>query len=70
MGQPPPKPTASFTCADHRRWPDAERWELLDGEAYATAAPGLAHQSVVGALFRSHRSRRHRLHFERQRGLR
>jgi len=41
-----------FTYADYCHWPDDERWELIDGEAYAMAAPGLAHQTVVGELFR------------------
>ena len=52
MGQPRRKPTTIFTYADYRGWPDDERWELIDGEAYAMAAPGLAHQAVVGELFR------------------
>ena len=51
MGQPLRKPTTIFTYADYRGWPDDERWELIDGEAYAMAAPGLAHQTVVGELF-------------------
>lgn len=37
-----------FTYADYRQWPDDERWELIDGEAYAMApAPTISHQSVV-----------------------
>ena len=51
MGQPLHKPMSSFSYADYCRWPDDERWELIDGEAYAMAAPGLAHQTVVGELF-------------------
>ncbi|MFO1424349.1 MAG: Uma2 family endonuclease [Candidatus Competibacteraceae bacterium] len=51
MGQPLRKPTTIFTYADYRAWPDDERWELIDGEAYAMAAPGLAHQTAVGELF-------------------
>jgi Uma2 family endonuclease len=52
MGQPLRKSTTPFTYADYCDWPDDERWELIDGEAYAMAAPGLAHQMVVGELFR------------------
>ena len=52
MGQPLRKPAAMFTYADYRDWPDDERWELIEGEAYAMAAPGLAHQTAVGELFR------------------
>lgn len=52
MGQPLRRPATIFTYADYRDWPDDERWELIDGEAYAMAAPGLAHQTTVGELFR------------------
>ncbi len=52
MGQPLRKSTTPFTYADYCGWPGDERWELIDGEAYAMAAPGLAHQTVVGELFR------------------
>lgn len=53
MTQPLLKPRQDgFTYGDYCRWPDDERWELIDGEAYAMAAPGLAHQTVVGEMFR------------------
>ena len=26
-----------FTYADYLKWPDGERWELIDGEAFAMA---------------------------------
>ena len=52
MGQPLRKPITIFTYADYCAWPDDERWELIEGVAYAMAAPGLAHQTVVGELFR------------------
>ena len=52
MGQPLRKPITMFTYADYRAWPEDERWELINGEAYAMAAPGLAHQTVVGEMFR------------------
>jgi hypothetical protein len=30
----------SYTYADYATWPDDERWELIDGQAYAlTPAP-------------------------------
>ncbi len=36
-----------FTYADYLRWPDDERWELIDGEAWdMSPAPSLAHQAV------------------------
>lgn len=53
MTQPLLEPQqGGFTYGDYCRWPDDERWELIDGEAYAMAAPGLAHQTVVGEMFR------------------
>ena len=42
-----------FTYANYRQWPDDERWELIDGEAYAMApAPSVSHQTLAGQLFR------------------
>ncbi len=42
----------SFCYADLLRWPEGERWELIDGHAYAMTAPNWAHQSVVFELGR------------------
>ena len=39
-----------FTYKDYMRWPDGERWQLLDGFAYAMAPPSLPHQDVVSEL--------------------
>ena len=40
-----------FTYADYKSWPDDERWEVIDGEAYnMTPAPVLNHQRVLGNL--------------------
>ena len=37
-----------FTYADYITWPDEERWELIDGEAYnMTPAPTTRHQNIV-----------------------
>lgn len=42
-----------FTYADYLQWPDDERWELIDGKAYAMApAPTINHQALAGQLFR------------------
>lgn len=46
-----PKPSERFTYGDYRRWPDEERWELIDGEAYLCPAPTREHQDFVGGLF-------------------
>jgi Uma2 family endonuclease len=41
-----------FTWADYRAWRGDERWELIDGAAYAMApAPSIRHQTVVGNVF-------------------
>jgi len=46
------QPVERFTWSDYRSWPDDERWELIDGVAYAmSAAPSIKHQDVVGRLF-------------------
>ncbi|MDD5036226.1 MAG: Uma2 family endonuclease [Methylococcaceae bacterium] len=42
-----------FTYADYRQWPEEERWEIIDGEAYAMSpAPNRIHQTVAGEIFR------------------
>ena len=42
-----------YTYADYCRWPEGERWELIDGEAWNMApAPSIKHQTFVGQLFR------------------
>ncbi|MFH0924141.1 MAG: Uma2 family endonuclease [bacterium] len=42
-----------FTYADYVKWPDNERWELIDGEAYdMSPAPSFSHQKVVGNIYR------------------
>lgn len=42
-----------FTYADYLQWPDDERWELIDGKAYAMSpAPTINHQALAGQLFR------------------
>lgn len=41
-----------FSYREYLNWPEDERWELLDGEAYAMCPAPLAdHQSVLGDLF-------------------
>ena len=40
-----------YTYADYCTWDDGERWELIDGIAYAMApAPSDGHQSVSGEI--------------------
>ena len=49
MGSPQTK-SGEFTYRDYLSWPESERWQLLDGRAYAMAPPSLAHQTVVFEL--------------------
>lgn len=43
----------SCTYADYLTWPDDERWEIIDGEAYAmTPAPTTKHQRISRELGR------------------
>lgn len=37
----------TYTYADYQNWSEDERWELIDGIAYAITAPLRIHQSVV-----------------------
>jgi hypothetical protein len=40
-----------FSYGDYCQWPEGERWELIDGEAFAMApAPTRLHQEFVVAL--------------------
>ena len=40
-----------YTYADFCKWPEDERWELIDGKVYAQAMPVIAHQIVVREIF-------------------
>jgi Uma2 family endonuclease len=52
MGLPLRQHQTGFTYADYLIWPEGERWELIDGEAYAMSpAPTNFHQLIVGELF-------------------
>ncbi|HPE62004.1 MAG: Uma2 family endonuclease [Thiothrix sp.] len=42
-----PQLSARYTYADYAKWPEGERWELIDGMAHAMAAPSRQHQEVV-----------------------
>lgn len=42
-----------YSYADYLTWPEAERWEIIDGVAYnMTPAPSPRHQEILGELFR------------------
>lgn len=49
----PEESNRRFTYADYQHWPADERWELIDGEAWAMSpAPTVSHQTLLGQLFR------------------
>lgn len=41
-----------YTYGDYVKWPEDERWELIEGIAYAMAAPQRIHQKIVSELGR------------------
>jgi Uma2 family endonuclease len=49
MAQPKIK-AGEFSYADYMHWPEHERWQLLDGFAFAMAPPSVAHQIVVSEI--------------------
>ena len=52
MGLPQRNFETGFTYADYLSWPAGERWELIEGQAYAMSpAPSNFHQLIVGELF-------------------
>lgn len=52
MGSPARGINQTYTYADYLTWPDDERWEIIDGEAYAmTPAPTTTHQRIIGNIF-------------------
>lgn len=36
-----------FTYDDYLAWPNDERWEIIDGAAYAMSSPAVLHQDVL-----------------------
>jgi Uma2 family endonuclease len=51
MSEPAKKDDRIYTYADYCRWPDDERWELIDGVAYnMSPAPGRRHQEIAMAI--------------------
>ena len=47
-----PKEKEYYTYADLCTWDDSERWELIDGIAYAMAPPSIPHQGISVELSR------------------
>ena len=49
--EPARKLKERYTYADYSSWPEDERWELIDGVAYALATPTVEHQRVSREIF-------------------
>ncbi len=46
------KKNRRFTYDDYATWPNDERWELIDGQAYdMSPTPNTKHQMVIGEFF-------------------
>ncbi len=53
MGYALTKSEQTWSYADYLQWPDDERWELIDGVAYAMSpSPSRQHQELSGEFFR------------------
>ena len=49
---PEKKSDQKFSYADYLTWPDDERWELINGEAWSMSpAPASRHQRITGEIF-------------------
>ena len=46
----PVKQDIRFSYKDFCQWPEIERWELIDGAAFATSAQGYVHQHISAEL--------------------
>lgn len=58
MGFPEKKTPHRFSWHDYREWPEDERWQIIDGQAYCmTAAPNIRHQKITGNLYASIREK-------------
>ena len=55
MGEPAVKMDEHYTYGTYKQWPEDERWELIDGIAYAMSSPSRYHQAILveitGRLF-------------------
>lgn len=51
MGNPALAPQERYAYRHYRTWPDSERWELIEGRAWAMSpAPARRHQKISGRL--------------------
>jgi len=53
MGYPEKTEDQRYTYGDYLKWPDEERWEIIDGIAFnMTPAPSVQHQRIITELTR------------------
>ena len=51
-----------YTYQDYLNWPEEERWEIIDGEAYCMSpSPTIRHQRISGNLYGFLFEQRHKL---------
>jgi len=51
MSMSAPKPNRKYTYGDYLKWPDEERWEIIDGVPYdMSPAPSTEHQRISTRL--------------------
>ncbi|ABL00803.1 Uma2 family endonuclease [Pelobacter propionicus] len=52
MTLPAEEKTQRFSWNEYKQWPEEERWQLIDGQAFRmSAAPNIRHQRVTGNLY-------------------
>lgn len=52
MGEPLKRELGNYTYREYLKWPEQERWEIINGTAYMSAAPSRKHQEVQVELIR------------------
>ena len=58
MAIPSEKASQLFSWNEYKEWPEDERWQIIDGQAYCmTAAPNIRHQKITGNLYVSIREK-------------
>lgn len=50
---PMPRENKIYTYKDYLSWPDNERWEIIDGNAYLMTPPSRIHQEILREIFTS-----------------
>lgn len=52
MPVPAEKSSELFSWNEYKDWPEGERWQIIDGQAYCmAAAPNIRHQKITGNFY-------------------